>query len=154
VTGTAVAATTPAPTADTLEAQGHSLMQAGSYGQAIPVLRRALAASPHGSLNYAYALYDLGRSLRLSGDPGDAARVLYRRLQIPNQTGTVRAELQAALLALGRRAQAGGGAAKQRPPAPGRGKATGNGHGKGNSPGKHKGATRTPPTHAGRTAPA
>jgi hypothetical protein len=35
--------------------------------------------------------YDLGRSLRLAGDPADAAKVLYQRLQIPNQTETVRA---------------------------------------------------------------
>ena len=46
-------------------------------------------------------LYDLGRSLRLAGDPRQAVQVLYQRLQIPNQTGVVRQELQLALVALG-----------------------------------------------------
>ena len=41
----------------------------GSYTEAIPVLRQALAAASPSSLTYAYALYDLGRSLRLAGTP-------------------------------------------------------------------------------------
>ena len=43
---------------------------------------------------YAYALFDLGRSLRLSGDPRAAVPVLYRRLQIPDQTETSNASLR------------------------------------------------------------
>ena len=62
------------------------------------------------SLTYAYALYDLGRSLRLAGDPKDAVTVLYQRLQIPNQTPEVRQQLQLALLALGQAANGGGAA--------------------------------------------
>jgi serine/threonine-protein kinase len=110
VTGTPAAATTPAPVADTLEARGHQLMVSGNYSAAIQVLRQAVAAAPHSSLTYAYALFDLGRSLRLAGDPKDAAAVLYQRLQIPNQTETVRQELQLALQALGQQANQNGGA--------------------------------------------
>jgi tetratricopeptide (TPR) repeat protein len=110
VTATPAAATTPAPVADTLEARGHQLMLNGDYSAAIPVLRQAAAAAPHSSLTYAYALYDLGRSLRLSGDPKDAVTVLYQRLQIPNQTETVREQLQLALQALGQQAGQSGGA--------------------------------------------
>ena len=111
VTATPAAATTPAPLAETLEARGHQLMVDGNYGAAIPVLQQAVTAASPGSLTYAYALYDLGRSLRLAGDPADAAKVLYQRLQIPNQTGTVRAQLQLALLALGDKARSGGAGA-------------------------------------------
>ena len=101
----------PTPTgADALENQGHSLMIAGNYQQAIPVLEHAVAAAPAGSLTYAYALFDLGHSLRLAGDPRQAVQVLWRRMQIPNQTGVVRSELQLALQALGQQSNAGGGA--------------------------------------------
>ena len=110
VTATQAAATTPPPVADTLEARGHQLMVDGNYAAAIPVLRQAVAAAPHDSLTYAYALYDLGRSLRLAGDPKDAVAVLYQRLQIPNQTETVRVQLQLALQALGQQANQSGGA--------------------------------------------
>jgi serine/threonine-protein kinase len=101
---------TPAPSggASGLEAQGHALMEAGNYRGAIPVLRQAVAAASPNSLTYAYALYDLGRSLRLAGDPRAAAQILYRRLQIPNQTATVRAELALALEALGQQASRSG----------------------------------------------
>jgi eukaryotic-like serine/threonine-protein kinase len=95
------AASTP-PSAGSLEARGHGLMEAGNYAAAIPVLRDAVAAASPSSLTYAYALYDLGRSLRLSGDPQAAIPILSRRLAIPNQTGVVRAELRLALQAVGR----------------------------------------------------
>ncbi len=97
-------------------------MDSGNYAGAIPVLRQALAAASPSSLTYAYALFDLGHSLRMAGDPRAAIPILYRRLQIPNQTGVVRAELQAALQAVGAQVNAGGA-----PP----------GHGAGH--GKHKG---------------
>jgi len=76
-------------------------MEDGDYAAAIPLLRRAIAGAPSGSLTYAYALYDLGRSLRLDGDPQAAIPILWRRLAIPNQTGVVRAELHLALQAAG-----------------------------------------------------
>jgi tetratricopeptide (TPR) repeat protein len=102
----------PPPRPDALEAQGHQLMEGGNYAAAIQVLRHAVAAAPPSTPVYAYALFDLGRSLRLAGDPRAAVPILWQRLQIPNQTAIVRAELALALRALGR--QATGGA----PPAP------------------------------------
>ncbi len=108
-TGTQAAATTPAPTAGALEAQGHQLMLGGNYAAAIPVLRQAVAAADPSSLTYAYALFDLGHSLRMSGDPRAAIPILYKRLQIPNQTGVARAELQAALQAVGAQVNGAGG---------------------------------------------
>jgi serine/threonine-protein kinase len=96
---------------DALEARGHALMEAGQYAQAIPILRQAVAAAPHSSLTYAYALYDLGRSLRLAGDPAAAIPILQARLQIPNQTDVVRHELELAMQAAGA-SSAGAGPAK------------------------------------------
>jgi tetratricopeptide (TPR) repeat protein len=95
-------------------------MLGGSYTEAIPVLRQALAAASPSSLTYAYALYDLGRSLRLAGDPKAAVSVLYQRLKIPNQTETVRVELQEALRALGQQSvRSGGGVPGHSPSGPG-----------------------------------
>jgi hypothetical protein len=93
--------------ATALEARGHGLLENGEYSDAVSVLRDAvLATGMHLStcldpvsstcLTYAYALYDLGRALRLSGDPSAAVPVLERRLQIDNQRPTVEAELQLA----------------------------------------------------------
>jgi tetratricopeptide (TPR) repeat protein len=129
--GTPAAATTTPPTADTLEAQGHALMDAGKYTSAIPVLRKAVTSASPASLTYAYALFDLGRSLRLSGDPRAAVPVLYKRLQIPNQTEVVRQELQLALRALGQQAQQQGGAVPGGQGGPGPGGAGGPGGGPG-----------------------
>jgi hypothetical protein len=109
-------ATTPPPPPATpvsldlatqLEAQGHGLLESGSYSGAVAVLRRALLATGEDvsgcvepastmCLTYAYALYDLGRALRLSGDPAAAVPVLERRLEIDNQRPTVLAELELA----------------------------------------------------------
>ena len=108
VTVTPAAATTPPPTAETFEARGHQLLQDGRPAAALPILRSALNAASPSSLTYAYALYDYGHALLLAGDPQDAVKVLYQRLQIPNQTEEVRQELQAALLALGQKSQSGG----------------------------------------------
>jgi tetratricopeptide (TPR) repeat protein len=83
-------------------------MADGTYTAAIATLRQALQAADPGSLTYAYALFDLGRSLRLAGDPQAAVTVLYQRLQIPNQTGVVRQQLQLALQALGQKVTSGG----------------------------------------------
>ena len=81
-----------------LNDQGYSLIQQGSYDEAIPVLQRAVAAFPEGTsdINYAYALYTLGHALRMAGRPDEAIPILEQRLEIPNQTGTVQAELDAA----------------------------------------------------------
>jgi serine/threonine-protein kinase len=86
-----------------LNEEGYSLIQQGRYEEAIPILRRAVASFPSGStdLNYAYALFNLGHALRLAGRPQEAIPILERRLQIPNQTETVRTELDAARTAAG-----------------------------------------------------
>jgi eukaryotic-like serine/threonine-protein kinase len=94
----------PSPTAGgtdegaRLNDQGYRLMNQGRYSEAVPILRRAVAAFPSGStdLTYGYALYNLGRALRLSGRPKEAIPVLERRLRIPNQQATVKRELDAA----------------------------------------------------------
>jgi serine/threonine-protein kinase len=113
VAATPAAETTLAPSADALEARGHALMEAGDYAAAIAVLRQAVAAATPAGLTYAYALFDLGRSLRLGGDPRAAAPILWQRLQIPNQTETVRQELQRTLLAIG---ESGRGSNRAHPP--------------------------------------
>ena len=95
-----------------LEAEGHGLLQAGRYGAAVPVLERAVLATgetlgaclePASStcLTYAYALYDLGRAVRLGGEPQAAVPILERRLQIDNQRWIVSDELQLALQGIG-----------------------------------------------------
>lgn len=95
-----------------LEARGHSLLEAGRYDAAVPVLKRAVMATgetltacidPSGAtcLTYAYALYDLGRATRLSGQPQAAVPILERRLKIDNQRSTVVAQLQLAREGIG-----------------------------------------------------
>lgn len=86
-----------------LNDQGFRLMSAGDYERAIPVLERAVAAFPEGStdLTLAYALYNLGRSLRLAGRPAEAIPILERRLEFSNQRGVVKRELKAARKAAG-----------------------------------------------------
>jgi serine/threonine-protein kinase len=110
-TSSSASATSPPPQPSgpaALAAQGHQLLAGGNYHGAIQVLRQAVSAAPRSSLTYAYALFDLGRSLRLAGDPRAAVSVLWQRLQIPNQTDTVRTELTLALEALGQQASDGG----------------------------------------------
>jgi tetratricopeptide (TPR) repeat protein len=96
----------------------------GSYPQAIDTLRRALGATSASSLTHAYALYDLGRSLRLAGQPQAAIPILQQRLQYADQRDVVRRELALALQA------AGVGAPRSGPakPAPARGQGHGRGH--------------------------
>jgi tetratricopeptide (TPR) repeat protein len=81
-----------------LNQQGFEMIQAGDPEGAVPVLEEAVASFPEGSedLDYAYALFNLGNALRLSGRPDEAIPVLEQRLQIPNQTATVEEELEAA----------------------------------------------------------
>jgi serine/threonine-protein kinase len=81
-----------------LNDEGYSLIQQGRYEEAVPVLRRAVRSFPEGTtdINYAYALFNLGNALRLAGRPEQAIPILEQRLQIPNQTDTVKAELDAA----------------------------------------------------------
>ena len=90
-----------------LESEGHRLLGAGQYSAAIDHLLGAIRASgqslaqceqpaTEACLTFAYALYDLGRALRLAGDPGAAIPVLKQRLRIDNQRPVVRQELDLA----------------------------------------------------------
>ena len=49
-------------------------MSQGDYDGAIPVLQQAVKSFPPDTsdLNYAYALFNLGKSLRLAGRPDEA----------------------------------------------------------------------------------
>ena len=92
-------ATSPSDTTGAqLNDQGYSLIQQGRYAEAIPVLRQAVASFPPGTtdINYAYALFNLGHTLRMAGRPDAAIPILERRLQIPDQTDTVQRELDTA----------------------------------------------------------
>jgi eukaryotic-like serine/threonine-protein kinase len=81
-----------------LNDEGFKLMNAGHYDEAIGKLQEAVDSFPPGTsdLNYAYALYNLGKSLRLAGRPDEAIPILEQRLQIPNQQDTVQRELDLA----------------------------------------------------------
>jgi eukaryotic-like serine/threonine-protein kinase len=81
-----------------LNQQGFDLMGQGRYEEAIPILQRAVNSFPPGTtdVNYAYALFNLGKSLRLAGRPDEAIPILEQRLAIPNQTGVVQRELELA----------------------------------------------------------
>jgi eukaryotic-like serine/threonine-protein kinase len=96
-TGTARSGTDPAHGA-ALNEQGFAMIQAGEYEAAVPVLEEAVSSFPEGTedLDYAYALFNLGNALRLSGRPEEAIPVLERRQEIPDQEDEVRRELEAA----------------------------------------------------------
>jgi len=78
-----------------LNEEGFQLINDGRYEEAVPVLEEAVRAFPPQTedLDYGYALFNLGNALRLSGRPEEAIPVLERRLEIPNQTEAVSAEL-------------------------------------------------------------
>ena len=114
ITTTTTTANTAPPPADAgsvsgiaegtrLNDQGYALIQQDRYAEAVPILQRAVKAFPAGTsdLNYAYALFNLGHALRLAGDPAAAIPILEQRLQIPDQTETVQAELDLARAAAG-----------------------------------------------------
>jgi serine/threonine-protein kinase len=110
---TAQTAPSPAPTAAapsstrsdpaTLNDRGFALMQAGRYSEAIGPLQQAVdgACGSGTGLTCAYALYNLGHSLRLAGRPAQAIPILQRRLQFDNQRGVVQRELDRARQAVG-----------------------------------------------------
>jgi tetratricopeptide (TPR) repeat protein len=84
-----------------LHLQGHAALERGDYDTAIALNTRAIEAFPVGTtyeddMNYAYALFSLGKALRLAERPDEAIPVLEARLAIPNQQDTVQAELDAA----------------------------------------------------------
>jgi eukaryotic-like serine/threonine-protein kinase len=81
-----------------LNEQGFALMQQGDYAGAVPILQRAVASWPEDSqdINYAYALFNLGKSLNRSGNPDEAIPYLEKRLNWNDQRETVQAELDLA----------------------------------------------------------
>jgi serine/threonine-protein kinase len=104
-------ATQSAPSAPTSQAasddpvalnnQGFSLLQQGSAVQAVTPLQRSVHAfrmqGRKAQIDYAYALYNLGNALRLSGRPTAAIPYLEERLSISNfKRGVVENELEAA----------------------------------------------------------
>ena len=105
-------------------------MSQGRYGEAIPLLQRAVERCGDSRESVcAYALYNLGRSLRLAGRPAEAIPLLERRLAYGNQTAAVQAELDAARRAAGQTAPAPSGGDDGKP---------GKGHGKGKGEGEKK----------------
>jgi tetratricopeptide (TPR) repeat protein/predicted Ser/Thr protein kinase len=91
-------ASEPGTAGSQLNDEGYSLIQQGRYAEAIPVLRTAVASFGEGTtdINFAYALFNLGHALRMAGHPEEAIPILEQRLEIPDQTETVQAELDAA----------------------------------------------------------
>ena len=91
-----------------LNAQGFELMQAGRYEEAVPVLQQAVATWPEDSrdIEYAYALFNLGKSLTEAGDPEAAIPYLEKRLTFDepaeDRRGGAEAGAKAAGAALGR----------------------------------------------------
>jgi eukaryotic-like serine/threonine-protein kinase len=93
----------PAANADpvALNNEGFALIQQGRATAAIPPLQRSVDAfrkqGRTGQVDYAYALYNLGNALRLSGRPSDAIPYLEERLRISNyKRGVVKQELKTA----------------------------------------------------------
>jgi hypothetical protein len=94
--------TTPAAQSpEQLQDTGYDEMLAGNYTAAIPNLKAAMSTASPGSDTYAYAMYNLGRSEILSGDPQAAIPILRRRLQIPNQQAAVKTLLAEAIAEAG-----------------------------------------------------
>jgi serine/threonine protein kinase len=84
-----------------LNDQGFALIGQGKPNDAVAPLQRSVegfrAQGRKGEIGYAYALYNLGNALRLSGRPADAIPFLQERLQVSNyKRGIVRKELKTA----------------------------------------------------------
>jgi serine/threonine protein kinase len=84
-----------------LNDQGFALIGQGKPTDAVAPLQRSVEAfraqSRKGDIGYAYALYNLGNALRLSGRPAEAIPFLEERLQVSNyKRGIVKKELETA----------------------------------------------------------
>ena len=84
-----------------LNDQGFALIGQGKPKEAVAPLQRSVEAfraqGRRGDIAYAYALYNLGNALRLSGRPADAIPFLQERLQVSNyKRGIVEKELKTA----------------------------------------------------------
>jgi serine/threonine-protein kinase len=92
--------------AERLHLAGHQALLAGDYDTAIALNTQAIEAFPPGTtyvkdMNYAYALFSLGKALRQAGRFEEAIPVLEARRAIPDQEETVQAELDLARQAAG-----------------------------------------------------
>ena len=84
-----------------LNDQGFALIGQGRPADAVAPLQRSVdafrAQDRKGDIGYAYALYNLGNALRLSGHPAEAIPYLQERLQVSNyKRGVVQKELKIA----------------------------------------------------------
>jgi eukaryotic-like serine/threonine-protein kinase len=81
-----------------LNEQGFARMQQGDYTGAVPILQEAVAAYPEDTqdIGYAYALFNLGKSLNRSGRADEAIPYLEQRLRWADQRATVQEELDLA----------------------------------------------------------
>jgi serine/threonine-protein kinase len=123
-----------------LNDQGFALLQKGDAAGAVPVLERSVQgyrdAGQRSGLGYAFALFNLGRALRLGGRPADAIPYLQERLEVSdNQRPAVESELAAACAAAGQDCGS---------------TSSGPGGGRGNSSGKGNGASGKKERNAGR----
>jgi serine/threonine protein kinase len=97
---------TPGPQAKSddpvaLNDQGFALIGQGKPAEAVAPLQRSVEAfraqGRKRDVGYAYALYNLGNALRLSGRPAEAIPFLEERLQVSNyKRGIVKKELETA----------------------------------------------------------
>jgi len=96
-------APTPAASGPDLNTQGFELMQQGRFEEAVPILQQAVATWPEDSrdIEYAYALFNLGKSLTEAGNPAAAIPYLEKRLTFEDQRKTVEKELRRAQKAAG-----------------------------------------------------
>jgi hypothetical protein len=80
-----------------LQLQGFHMLDSDPEG-AVPILEKSVRSFPPGTddIRLQYALFSLGKALRLSGRPEDAIPVLEQRLKNPDQRDTVQAELERA----------------------------------------------------------
>src|SRR5918999_510259 len=94
-----------------LNNEGFARMQSGDYAGAVPILQEAVASWPEDSqdINYAYALFNLGKALNRSGRPDEAIPYLEKRLNWNDQRDTVQAELDLAKRNAGGGGGGGGG---------------------------------------------
>jgi hypothetical protein len=94
-----------------LNDEGFALLNAGDYGGAIEALQQAVdafeSAGATDDINYAYALFNLGKALRLGGRPEEAIPILEQRLQFQNQRDVVAQELALAQEAAGQTSSGG-----------------------------------------------
>ena len=84
-----------------LNDKGFALIGQGKASDAVAPLQSSVEAfraqGRKGDIGYAYALYNLGNALRLSGRPADAIPFLEERLQVSSyKRGIVRKELETA----------------------------------------------------------